>query len=76
MENKNFINYKEKTNAFFEELRDEFINNPEYRGLDLNFESVFMMKTGLSLQTFNELNNLSNQYNKNKFGLKTVIFKY
>lgn len=57
------MDFIKKISEVFEELRYEFVINPLYRGMDLDFETLFMMKTGLSRETFNDLNKLSNKVN-------------
>jgi len=40
-------------------FRREFITNPKYRHLDLNFDTFLIMMTGMSESTFEELNNIA-----------------
>ena len=43
-----------------EKFRSHYVNKySEYSGLDLNFDVLFCMKTGLSWDCFVELNNLA-----------------
>lgn len=43
-----------------EKFRSHYVNEySEYSGLDLNFDTLFCMKTGLSRDCFVELNNLA-----------------
>ena len=43
-----------------EKFRSQYINEySEYSVLDLNFDTLFCMKTGLSWDCFEELNNLA-----------------
>lgn len=48
--------WKDSLLDLFEEFRQDFVQNDDYRGLDLDFSTTFCMKTGLSLAVFNELN--------------------
>lgn len=50
-----------------EKFRSHYINEySEYSGLDLNFDTLFCMKTGLSWDCFEELNNLAIKRNIEK----------
>ena len=53
------FNWKKEFITTFEKMRSDFVNNDSYRGLDLNFKTLFQMATGLSDSTFEEINNLA-----------------
>jgi len=49
--------WKEIMLMAFDECRKDFVENPSYRGLDLDFKNCFEMRTGFSADLFDELNN-------------------
>lgn len=58
--NKTEKNWDEEITELIEKFRSHYVNEySEYVGMDLNFDTLFCMKTGLSRNCFEELNNLS-----------------
>ena len=61
-------NWKEKLSNLMEDFRQEWKDNfyGHYAPMDINFDTAFLMNTGLSREFYNELNNFSINYKKEK----------